>query len=87
MEIVLSHIRRRRLLLPVPFSALSVGAMIAGLLPRPPITVDQVRLLKLDNIVSEGALGLKDLNVSPTCVDAILPKYLSRFRPGGLFKS
>ena len=86
METVLFHIKRRRLLLPVPFSALSVGAVIAGLLPRPPITLDQVRLLKLDNIVSEGSLGLKDLGVSPTCLDAILPKYLNRFRPGGLLK-
>ena len=87
MEITLMHIQRRRLLVPVPFFALSCGASIAGLLPNPPITVDQVRLLKYDNIVSEGARTLRDLGVTPTCVDAVLPTYLDRYRPGGLFAS
>lgn len=85
MEMTLMHIQRRRLLLPVPFLALSCGASIAGLLPNPPITVDQVRLLKSDNIVSKGARTLSDLGITPTCVDAVLPNYLDRYRPGGLF--
>ena len=85
MEMTLMHIQRRRLLVPVPFFALSCGATIAGLLPNPPITVDQVRLLKSDNIVSEGVRTLRDLGVTPTSVDAVLPTYLDRYRPGGLF--
>ncbi len=85
MEMTLMHIQRRRLLVPVPFFAMSCGASIAGLLPKPPITVDQVRLLKRDNIVSEGVRTLSDLGVTPTCVDAVLPTYLDRYRPGGLF--
>ena len=85
MEMTLMHIQRRRLLVPVPFFALSCGASIAGLLPNPPITLDQVRLLKSDNIVSEGARTLSDLGVTPTCADAVLQTYLGRFRPGGLF--
>ena len=85
MEITLMHIKRRRLLIPVPFFALSCGASIAGLLPNPPITVDQVRLLKCDNIVSEGARTLSDLGVTPTSADAVLQTYLGRYRPGGLF--
>jgi len=87
MEITLMHIQRRRLLVPVPFFALSCGASVAGLLPNPPITVDQVRLLKSDNIVSKGARSLSDLNVTPTCADFVLPTYLDRYRPGGLFRS
>ena len=87
MEITLLHIQRRRLLLPVPFFALSCGAAFAGLLPNAPITLDQVRLLKYDNIVSKKALTLADLCVKPTCVDAVLPTYLERYRPGGLFRS
>ena len=85
MEMTLTHIQRRRLLIPVPFFAMSCGASIAGLLPNPPITVDQVRLLKRDNIVGEGVRTLRDLGVTPTCVDAVLPTYLARYRPGGLF--
>ena len=87
MEMTLMHIQRRRLLVPVPFFAMSCGASIAGLLPNPPITMDQVRLLKCDNIVSEGAQTLSDLGVTPTCVDSVLPTYLDRYRPGGLFAS
>jgi NADH dehydrogenase len=87
MEMTLMHIQRRRLLVPVPFFALSCGASVAGLLPNPPITVDQVRLLKSDNIVSEGARTMSELDVTPTCADAVLPTYLNRYRPGGLFRS
>ena len=87
MEMVLVHIKRRRLLLPIPFAALSCGALIAGLLPKPPITVDQVRLLRCDNVVGTGALELTDLNLIPTCADVILPTYLDRYRPGGLFSN
>lgn len=87
MEMTLKHIERRRLLIPVPFFALSCGASVVGLLPKPPLTVDQVRLLKFDNIVGEEARTLAELNVTPTATDFILPTYLNRYRPGGLFRS
>ena len=87
MQMTLLHIQRRRILVPVPFFALSCGASILGLLPNPPITVDQVRLLKYDNVVSEGVRTLTDLGVTPTSVDTVLPSYLDRYRPGGLFSS
>ena len=86
MELTLRHTERRRLLLPVPFAAMSLGAAIAGILPNPPVTLDQVRLLKIDNIVRKRTLGLADLGITPTCTDAILPTYLDRYRPGGLFR-
>ena len=85
MEITLDAIGRRRLLVPVPLAAMSLGAMITGLLPNPPLTMDQVRLLAVDNVVSEDAPGLADLGIAPTSVDAIIPGYLSCFRPGGQF--
>ena len=85
MEMTLKHIQRRRLLVPVPFFAMACGASIAGFLPNPPITLDQVRLLKYDNIVGEGVRTFSDLGITPTCVDAVLPNYLDRYRPGGRF--
>jgi NADH dehydrogenase len=85
MEITLLQIRRRRLLLPVPLSLMSFGAFFAGFLPSPPVTVDQVKLLKIDNVVAKNALDLADLGISATSMDAILPSYLGRFRPGGQF--
>jgi len=49
-------------------------------LPWPLLTTDQVRLLRSDNVVSEGAATMADLGVTATPADAILPTYLGRFR-------
>ena len=52
----------------------------------PPITGDQVEMLKTDNVVAEDALGLADLGVTELeSVEAIVPKYLYRYRPYGEF--
>jgi len=89
---------RKRFKLPLPFFvAKPVGLifgglfrfksmLIGGLLGGPPITGDQVEMLKTDNIVADGALGLADLGVTELeSVEAIVPKYLYRFRPYGEF--
>ena len=85
MKITLQAIGRRRLLVPVPLGAMSLGAMFTGLLPNPPLTMDQVRLLAVDNVVADDARGLNELGIVPTPVDAIIAGYLSCFRPGGQF--
>lgn len=85
MQMTLSHIKRKRLLVPVPLSLMSFGAVFAGLLPNPPVTVDQVRLLAQDNVVSDDASGFAELGITPKSTDTILPSYLGRFRPGGEF--
>ena len=57
-----------------------------GFLGEPPVTGDQIELLKTDNVVAEGALTLKDLGVTQLeSVEAITPTYLWRFRPYGEF--
>lgn len=93
MQFILSTTRRKRLLVPVPFFAASgLGLMgeITGALPfvQPFLTRDQVTLLKKDNVV--GASGedvgtLADFGIEPETVEAIVPAYLARFRPGGQF--
>ena len=85
MQITLAAIGRKRLLVPVPLGLMSLGAMFTGLLPNPPLTMDQVRLLAVDNVVSDGARGLSDLGIAPTPVAAILPDYMGCYRPGGQF--
>ena len=87
MQLLLKQIRRRRLLLPLPFALASLQAAFLELLPVPPLTRDQVRLLRSDNVVSEGALTLADLGVEATHPDLILPAYLQRYCPGGRFTS
>ena len=85
MALTLKYSKRRRILVPVPFSALAVGARVAELLPNPPLTTDQLHLLKQDNVVGDAALNLADLGIVATAIDAAVPSYLARYRPGGLF--
>ena len=57
-----------------------------GFLGEPPVTGDQVEMLKTDNVVADDALTLTDLGVSGLeSVEAITPTYLWRFRPYGEF--
>ena len=90
MELMLAETGLRRLLLPVPFpiaSLMGLGGEIAGWAPfvEPPLTRDQVKLLKHDNVVGEGALTLADLGVAAQTVESILPSYMVRYRRYGQF--
>jgi len=87
MRFVLRETRRRRLLINVPFGLAKFQAGFLGLLPKPPLTLDQVRLLQSDNVVTPGAAGLAELGVAPTTVEAIVPAYLWRFRKAGEFEA
>ncbi len=69
---------RRPLLLPVPFPLWSFGAQLFSVLPNPPLTSDQLALLKEDNVADEQAKGLAALGVDPTPVEDVLPLLLGR---------
>ena len=88
LEMMLAETGHRRFLAPVPFpiaGALgAVGDLVAGVLP-PPITSDQVELLKSDNVVSGAYPGLAELGLTPTSLEAVLPTYLYRYRKGGQY--
>jgi NADH dehydrogenase len=86
VELLLGEIRRKRLLIDLPFGVAELQARLMALLPNPPLTPDQVELLKQDNVVSAGALGLAALDITPTAVETILPAYLDRFRRGGWYE-
>lgn len=83
MQLVLRVTGRRRLLLPVPFAVARLQAAFLQLLPTPPLTVDQVNMLTVDNVVAAEALGFQELGLAPTTAEAVLPTYLYRFRRGG----
>ncbi|MGB5093223.1 MAG: complex I NDUFA9 subunit family protein [Parvibaculum sp.] len=90
MKLTLKVIRRERLLLPLPFFVASIQARFMQLLPKPLLTVDQVRLLRSDNVVSAQALAegrtIEDLGIQPTAPQAILETYLYRFRRTGQYE-
>ncbi|WP_334064923.1 complex I NDUFA9 subunit family protein [Limimaricola cinnabarinus] len=89
---MLRMIRRRRLVIGLPFGIGRLMAGIGGLvqalslgLVRAPITADQVANLQSDNVVGTGAKGFADLDISPIAMEAVLPDYLWRFRPSGQY--
>lgn len=94
MDFILKETGRHNLKLPLPFFAaglMGAGGDIANALPliSAPITSDQVKLLKKDNIAgmtSEENIGmLSDLGIEAETVEAIVPDYLIRFRKYGQF--
>ena len=95
VEITLAEIQRPRPILALPDAlagAIGLGgdvlAFLHGPLPmllKPPITTDQIAMLKSDNVVSPGAAGLADLGIAAEPLEAIIPTYLYRYRPGGQF--
>jgi NADH dehydrogenase len=90
MEYILATIERRRLLVPLPFGIAKLQAQVLQFLPKPPLTPDQVELLRRDNVVSPEALRegltLQGLGIEPTLIEAVVPSYLWRFRKSGQFK-
>ena len=92
MAIMLKVIRRRRAVLNIPFGVanvmafgLELGQTLSLGIVRAQITRDQVRNLRHDNIVKDGARGLSDLGIEPVAMESVLPDYLWRFRPSGQY--
>ncbi len=92
MDRMLGMIRRRRLVLGLPFwmgnlmaRVFGVGQAVTFGLVRAPITRDQVAALRSHNRVGANARGFEALGINPTAIDAVLPDYLWRFRPGGQY--
>lgn len=83
---------RKRAYLPLPFWAAKLQALATWPLPNSlrPITVDQVRMLAVDNVVSAAAIQdgrtLAAFGIdAPTPLEAIVPGTLERFKPRGQF--
>lgn len=89
LQFTLDTIGRNRLLLSLPWGVAKLQAALMGLLPRPPLTMDQVELLKSDNVVSAEARRenrtLEGLGITPQGIEAIVPAYLYRYRKAGQF--
>jgi uncharacterized protein YbjT (DUF2867 family) len=83
---------RERPYLPVPFWLASLGALLTAPLPAGlrPLTADQVRMLRRNNVVSETAARegrtLQALGVeTPHTIASIVPEYLEQFKPKGQY--
>ena len=92
MQDMLGVIRRRALVVGLPFWIGRIVAQVSGvvkfltlgIIPQP-VTVDQVKQLAVDNVVSDGAQGFDALGIEPKAMEAVLPNYLWQFRPDGQY--
>lgn len=71
----------------IPIQMAYFQAFFLGMMPSPMLTIDQVRLLENDNVVSDDAANITDLGVDPVPVEAVVPNYLVLHRPMGQFKA
>ena len=85
MEILLTEIKKKRFLVSIPWGLARFQSYFLQMLPNPLLTPDQVELLKHSNVVTGNHSTLKDLGITGTEIEHILPKYIYRFRTGGQF--
>jgi NADH dehydrogenase len=83
--LMLTVTRRRRLIVDIPFFFARIKAWFLQMMPKPLLTVDQVRLLEHDNVVSPGARTLADLGITPTAAEGVIESYLYAYRPKGQY--
>jgi uncharacterized protein YbjT (DUF2867 family) len=85
LTLMLEEIGRRRMFLPLTFDLASAAATLLEWLPVPPLTRDQVLMLKSDNVVSADALTLDTLGITATALEVVLPTYMDCYRVGGRY--
>jgi NADH dehydrogenase len=93
IQSMLAVIQRRRLVINLPFwvgttmaTVLSaVSALTLGLFQNSILTGDQVKSLRVDNVVAPGAKTLADLGITATSFAGVIPEYLWRYRPSGQY--
>ena len=85
IEILLGEIKKKRFLVNIPFNIAKFQSYFLQMLPNPILTMDQVELLKYDNIISGEHPTLKDLGIQGKTIHSILPEYIYRFRTYGQF--
>ena len=75
-DIILKAKKRKRLYLPIPFFLARILAFFMEIMPKPALTLDQVRLLEYDNISAKGFDNLKQFVKNPSSLKTIAETYL-----------
>ena len=88
LEKLLNLIGKKRLLVPLPLFLASFSAKIFQLLPNPLLTVDQLKLLKYDNIASGRYKTNSDIGIpSKRFFDQEVKKYSYMWKDGGQYST
>ena len=80
LELLLTALNRQRVLIPISFALAEFLAGLLELLPNPPLTPDQVRLLRTDKVVSGAEPTLGDLGVQPRPLEEFLAIFNTKYR-------
>lgn len=80
MHIVNRETMRGRMVWGLPYPLAEVAAVFLQFLPKPLLTPDQVKMLKLGNVATGRRPGLAVLGITPTTLEVVVPTYLKRFR-------
>ena len=73
------NIKTKIYLLPIPIVLLSLPAFFFGFLPKPLITIDQLRRFKVKIKYDPSHFSLKDLSIKPSLMEVKMQKYLKNF--------
>ena len=65
----------------MPDGLVRLQARLSEFLPNPPLTRDQLVMLQTGQCRGAGRPGLAELGIAPKSVEAVVPGYLTRFRP------
>jgi len=85
---LLKLISKNRLLIPLPFFFANMSAKLFQLFPKPLLTVDQLVLLKYDNILSNKYQTNSDIGIPSTRMfNKEVEKYCYMWREGGQFST
>mgnify|MGYP003365073803 FL=1 len=78
MQFVLDQTGRQRRLFDLPMPLARLQATVLERLPGKLLTNDQLNMMRTDNIVSPGAMTLRELEIRPSSLSAVAPRYLRR---------
>ena len=72
--------------MPIPLALAKVNAKIFELMPKPLLTMDQLRLLKYDNVISKKYKNNFDINMEANKIfDDEINRYSFNWTSGGQF--
>jgi uncharacterized protein YbjT (DUF2867 family) len=88
IEILLVLINKKRILIPLPLLIAKFSASLFEIFPTPLLTMDQLRLLKYNNVSSGKYKTNSDIGIpSVRFFDKEVKKYCYMWRDGGLFST
>lgn len=82
LKLIQTYTNRSFKIVSLPFWMGTAIGLVGQFFPRPPLTPDQVKLLKQDNVVGKKKVKtFSDLEMEPQSLEVIIPIYLERFKP------